>query len=454
MLDQIIIVGYLLLVLGIGIYSGRNLRSLEEFAVAGRSCSSWVIFATLSASFIGGGFSTGNAEKVFLFGIANIVALWGFSFKELWVAKYIAPRMHHFNKAVSAGDVMREPYGKTGQVVTGIFSVLLCAGIVGAQVGAMGVVFHVFLGLKPMVGILVGCGIVIAYSTCGGMRAVIMTDVVQFCILAVGIPVALILGVHKIGGWHELVAAVPADHFNIPADGTTWVAFVSLFLTFVLGETLVPPYVQRLFIGKNPKETARGTWLSGIFSFPFFAITGLIGLLALAMNPELDSNLAMPYVIQNALPVGLRGIVIAGVISIVMSSADSFLNGASTGFVKDVVMPLRRDDLSVGQQLSMAKWVNALTGILAVVFALSIESVLDILIMAYNFWAPIVMIPLGAVLLGKKTSKAGFVVGAAGGLIATLAWNQFAREATGMDGLVVGVLANFILFVLVTAKRK
>ena len=159
------------------------MRNLSQFSVAHRSYGSLIVFATLSASFIGGGFSMGNAEKVFRFGIANIVALWGFSLKEILVARLIAPRMARFPGAISAGDVMATAYGKPGQVVTGLFSVVLCAGIVGAQVGAIGHITRVFLGISPIYGILVGCGIVIAYSTVGGMRAVVLTDVIQFDIL-------------------------------------------------------------------------------------------------------------------------------------------------------------------------------------------------------------------------------------------------------------------------------
>jgi SSS family solute:Na+ symporter len=448
LIDNVIIGVYLLIILLVGCLSCRKVKDLEEFSVASRSYPAWMIFATLSASFIGGGFSTGNAEKVFLFGIANIAALWGFSLKEMLVAKFIAPRADKFATAISTGDIMREAYGKAGQVVTGFFSVLLCAGIVGAQVGAMGIVFNVFMGIEPLTGILIGCGIVIAYSTMGGMRAIVLTDVIQFFVLGIGIPVALILGVVKAGGPSAVINSVPASHFAIPASGMTIAGFVSLFLTFLLGETLVPPYVQRLFIGKSAKHTARGTWYSGWFSIPFFAITGLMGLVALSLKPDLDPNLAMPYVIKEALPLGLRGVVVAGVISIVMSSADSFLNGASTGFVKDIVMPLRREPLEPRTQLILAKLVNAGTGILAVVFAIRISSILDILILAYNFWAPIILVPLAAVLLGAKTSRAGFIAGAIGGIVSTLAWNAFLQEVTGVDGLVIGVFCNLALFSL------
>ncbi|MDX9753800.1 MAG: sodium:solute symporter family protein [bacterium] len=452
--DSLIIGLYLLIVLCVGLLCGKNLKTLKDYSVSTQSFSSWIIFATLSASFIGGGFSIGNAEKVFRFGIANIVALWGFSIKEIFVARYIAPRTVHFPNFISVGDLMEPAYGKTGRIITGLFSVFLCAGIVGAQVGAMGKIFNVFLGLDPLWGILIGCGIVISYSTVGGMRAVIFTDVIQFILLGVGIPVALFFGIEKAGGFEAVRQAIPSTHFSIPGDALTWLGLISLFLTFVLGETLVPPYVQRLFIGKNSRETAKGNLISGLFSFPFFAITGSIGLVALALKPDLDPNLAMPYVIQSALPIGIRGLVIAGVISIVMSSSDSFLNGASTCFVNDIINPLRKKALSHMTQMRLAQAINLIVGVMAIVFAIKIESVLDILIYAYNFWAPIILVPLVAVLLGWKASRLAFLCGTIAGASSAILWNLFLHNPAGFDGLVIGFGCNLIAFSLANRFQK
>lgn len=455
MLDYTIIIFYLCGILLFGLWSGKGMASLREFSVSHRSYTSMAIFMTLSASFIGGGFSIGNAEKVFRMGIVNIVALWGFSLKEILVAKFIAPRMDKFPDVISTGDIMERGYGREAKVVTGFFSVLLCAGIVGAQVGAMGLIFKVFLGIAPIWGILIGCGIVIAYSTVGGMRAVVLTDIIQFCVLAIGLPAALVFGVVKLGGFSTLRTAAPAGHFSIPGEALTAGAFLSLFFTFLLGETLVPPYVQRLFIGKDAAHTARGTMLSGLFSIPFFAITGTIGLVALALDPKLDPNLAMPYVIRTVLPAGVRGIVIAGVLSIVMSSADSFLNAAATGCINDVVKPLGKTSLSERQELILAKLTNCFVGILAVIFAIKIPSVLDILIHAYNFWAPIILVPLAAVLLGIQATKTGFVAGTTAGIAGVLLWTILLRSPMGVSGLVIGVLCNLIAFVVTsTLSRK
>jgi SSS family solute:Na+ symporter len=446
MWDYAIIILYLSVILFVGLRSGKGMKSLQEFSVSHRSYTSLVIFATLSASFIGGGFSIGNAEKVFRLGIVNIVALWGFSLKEILVARYIAPRTGNFPNVISTGDIMEQGYGKAARVVTGFFSVFLCAGIVGAQVGAMGLIFKVFLDIEPIWGILIGCGIVIAYSTVGGMRAVVLTDVIQFCVLAIGLPVALVFGIVKLGGLSAIKASAPAGHFSIPGEAMTISAFVSLFLTFLLGETLVPPYVQRLFMGKSSAHTARGTMLSGIFSIPFFVITGAIGLVALALDPKLDPNLAMPYVIRTVLPAGVRGIVVAGVISIVMSSADSFLNGAATSCINDVVKPLRKNRLSERQELLLAKLTNCFVGILAVIFAIKIQSILDILIYAYNFWAPVILVPLAAVLLGFRVTKAGFIAGTVAGASGVLTWKWLLKSPMGVEGLVIGVFCNLIAF--------
>ena len=77
MLDYIIIIFYLCVVLLVGLLSVRGMKSLQDFSVSHRSYSSLVIFATLSASFIGGGVSLGNAEKCFRFVIVNFFVLLG-----------------------------------------------------------------------------------------------------------------------------------------------------------------------------------------------------------------------------------------------------------------------------------------------------------------------------------------------------------------------------------------
>lgn len=453
-IDTVVVGIYLLSVVGVGLWATRGQSNLADYAVAGRSFGPLVIFATMSASFIGGGFSTGNAANVFKFGIAGVIGLWGFSLKEILVARYVAPKLERFPDAISVGDVMASAYGKVGRIVAGLAGLFLCTGIVGAQVGAIGIVFNVFFGIDAAYGIALGCGIVILYTTFGGMKAVVTTDILQFCVLAIGMPLALIFGLEYVGGIDGLLSSVPAEHVSIPGDHYGWLGLLALILTFMFGETLVPPYLQRLLSGRSTRLAARGTMLSGLFSIPFFAITGAIGLIALAMDPGLDANSAMPHVIVTVMPPVLKGLVIAAVISIVMSSADSFLNSASIAFINDVFQPLREKPVGDNEALWLARLVTFSLGVLSVIFAISIEGILDILIFAYTYWAPVILVPLIATVYGYNKGVPAFLAGAVAGVFVATFWDNVLGQPAQIGGLVVGVFVNLIVFLLVPARQK
>lgn len=104
--------------------------------------------------------------------------------------------------------------------------------------------------------------------------------------------------------------------------------------------------------------------------------------------------------------------------------------------------------MSERSELLLAKLTNCLVGILAVVFAIKIPSILDILIYAYNFWAPIIVVPLAAVLLGVRVTRAGFMAGTLAGAVGTLAWNYLLKTPAGIEGLAIGVFCNLFSFIL------
>jgi solute:Na+ symporter, SSS family len=451
MIDMVVVGIYLLAMLSAGLWMSRGQSSVADYAVAGNSYGSLVIFATMSASFVGGAFSTGNAANVFLYGIAGVIGLWGFGIKEILIAIYVAPKITRFRSAISVGDILATSYGNVGRIVAGMSALFLCTAVVGAQVGAIGVVFRGFFGIPQLWGILIGCAIIIVYTTFGGMRAVVFTDVVQFILLSLGLPLILIFGIIHIGGVDALIAAVPAEHFAIPGAHYGWIGLIALMLTFMFGETLMPPYLQRLLAGRDLKSAARGTLYSGLYSIPLLTIPGFIGLVALAMDPTLDSNLALSHVVIEAMPPVLKGLVIAAVISIVMSSADSFLNSAGIAFINDIVQPLRSEPLADRAALRLARAVTFAVGALAVVFALTVEGIFDILIYAYTYWAPIIVVPLIATIYGVNRGVPAFFAGALAGAFVATFWDHMFAQPAQIAGLVIGMFANLAVFCLVPA---
>lgn len=411
-----------------------------------------VLFASLSASFIGGGYSSGNAARAFENGIGTTLALFGFSLAMILIGRFIVPGVGRFSGVSTAGGVIGRAYGRRARVLSGLFIFLCSAGMVGAQMEAIGLVFHVLLGVKPLTGVLIGFGIVLVYSTAGGLQSVIAADMVQFTLLAVGMPLLLVMSLLRAGGVGAVLDAVPDAYFN-PFNGTTPAAFFSLFLTMMLGEALAPPYTQRLLIGRSPRSTAKATILSGLFSIPFFVITGLIGLSAYALQVTDTAAAAMPTLIQSVLPVGLRGIVMAAMVSIILSAADGFLNSAAVGLVCDTLLPLR-PGMSDKTQLFLLRAVNLLTGLAAVAVAFAVPDIFDILVLAYSFWCPLILVPLAAAFLGIRSDGRAFRTALLAGLLSTLVWNYLLHRPFGIDGAVVGTACNLLAFSLRTRQFR
>jgi SSS family solute:Na+ symporter len=445
-IDIVIIILFLLSNLLIGYVASRKIISFEHFSVGHRSFSSLIIFCTLSATFLGAGYTVGNANQVYESGLVYSFALLGFSVKEILVASFIAPRMGQFNDCHSIGDMIEKTYGKEAKIFTGIISLIVCGGILGAQVGAISSIIRSTLPIDPTIGAIVSLSFLLIYASLGGMRAVVFTDTFQFFILAIGIPLTLFIGLHHVGGWETVTKTVPRHYLYFLYDLKSTLFFILMFVTFIFGETLVPPYVQRLFMAKSTTETFRGTLASGLFSMPFFIICGCIGLVAYTYNQHVNASEAFSMVVNNLLPVGIRGFVIAALLSIILSSAAGFLNAASISFVNDIVKPLTKHPEKTNYLL-MARISTFFVGVISIIFALSVTGILNMLLAAYNFWSPIILVPLVAAIFGFKSKRIHFFVPALFGIIGSLTWTYLFHTPLGVSPILFGLILNLFAFI-------
>lgn len=448
-IDLAIIALFLLSNLLIGYMASRKTTSFEHFSVGHRNFSSVIIFCSLSATFIGGGYTIGNANKVYTSGLVYTFALLGFSLKEVLVASFIAPRMGQFQDCHSIGDMVAKYYGQKAKLMTGVLSLVICGGILGAQVEAVSAILKSTTSINPVIGTLISLTVLLVYSSLGGMRAVVFTDTFQFIILSIGMPLTLLFGLHAVGGVSEVIKAVPTHYLHFMSDTHDLIFFVLLFVTFVFGETLVPPYVQRLFMAKSTKDTFKGTLASGLFSIPFFLICGSIGLVAYTFDKHLPAEQAFPTIINQVLPIGLRGFVIASLLSIILSSAAGFLNAASIAFVNDIVKPLTVNRRRTINDLRLARISTLIVGVIAVLFAFSVDGILDILLASYGFWSPIIVIPLIAAIFSKRKHPLLFFVPGLMGVLATLCWQYLLAKPWGIPPILFGLAINGLGYWLV-----
>lgn len=451
--DWGVIVLYFVVLIGIGLQTMRRIETSDDFAVAGNRIIWPVFFGSLAAAFLGGGASLGLAGQSYASGYVYMFAFLAYSIQTVLIGWFVAPRLKRYPGAHTVGDVMDAHFGRGARLLTGILSFALCAGILGAQALAIGTVVNATIGLPVTPSVVIGMAIVILYSTFGGLWAVIQTDMMQFVLLGVLIPVTLLIGVYRSGGVGELLAGIPDTHLS-GLGGMTLLAFAGLFVSFLLGETLVPPYTQRTFSTPDGRHARIGFVLTGIFSALFFFITASLGLVALRLFPGIDSEAALPTVVMELLPVGLVGLVVAALLAVVMSTASSYMNSAAIVLVKDIYQPFIKPDLSGGHRLWLERATTVAIGVLATLFAISVPSIVDALLYAYSLWAPTVIIPLlGAVLFGCRS--AGAAVGAivAGGVVTAL-WTWALGDPFGVPGVIVGVGANALVFIVVSLVSR
>lgn len=432
---------FFLILLIVGFYSSRKTTSYQSYALGYRRYPWWIIMATLSASFLGGGYTMGVSTKTITVGIGAIIGMFGFSVKELIVGKWIAPHIASDKSVLTLGDMMGKHYGKKAQVITGLLGVFVSVGVLGVQLSAMGYVIQTFFGLSHSVGVIVGSCVIVVYTLLGGLSAIVLTDVLQFIVLIIGIPLTLFFGLQ----------AVDMAQFNMLLEaqwqslGTseTIVLSISLFLTFLLGETFVPPYIQRLLIGTSSKDTVKGTLGSGLLSIPFFIISGLIGLVAISLNASVSPDLAMPFVIQTYLPAGIKMVVMLGVISAVMSTADSFLHSGAIVVERDIYEPLCQTQPA--RNALLLKVVVLIMACLSVIAAISVPSLIDLCIISWTFWSPMMLPAAFMLLIGRPVAKRVMFSGMAIGAVTTILWSIFNPDAV-LAALVVGVFSHVIWY--------
>ncbi|MCC2646694.1 MAG: sodium:solute symporter family protein [Rickettsiaceae bacterium] len=442
-LDYIIVSFYLALTLIIGLWAGRNIKNINDYAVGGRNFTTTTLVMTICATNISGGTLITSASELFKVGLIDMYASTGLILCNIIIAYIIAPRVKPFLGLISTGEVMQEIYGKSGRYLAAICGTLVCIGFVAGQVKALSTFFNYFLEINVATATYISCFIIIAYSSFGGVRAVTFTDTIQFLTLAGAIPMVYNLGLEVVNGYEGLLERTPATHLTI-IDHTEFFKYTLLLLFFAL-PGINPAIMQRMLMAKNTEQIHNSFKISAWVILPYRFFASMIGLVVLALNPDLVPNNAFMFLINNYLPIGIKGLAIIGMLAVVMSTADSYMNAASVSFTHDLIKPLFGNKLSEKAELKLAKYFTLIIGLLAVAIAMSFKSILKLVLFVQGFYIPIITMPLLLGLFGFRSSNRAFLAGATAGGLTFLIWKLYDLDnVAGFDSLLPCLIINGI----------
>ena len=220
-----------------------------------------------------------------------------------------------------------------------------------------------------ILGVLAGI-----YTILGGLTAVVITDTVQAVILIIGSIVIAVLAFGEFDSWSQLVEAAPENGLNLilPADDSflPWPGlFTGLFIIGFYSWANNQFIVQRTLGAKDINHGRWGALFAGLLKLPILFLMVLPGTIAIMLSPDLPNpDLVFPTLIFDLLPVGLRGFIIAAMITAIMSSIDSTLNSASTLVTLDFVKHYN-PDITQASLVNIGRLVTFLFMVFAVLWA-------------------------------------------------------------------------------------
>ncbi len=425
-LNLAVIAVYLAAVMGVGVYFFRRQSRPGEYFVGDRKMGAGHIGLSVVATDVGGGFSIGLGGLGFAMGLSGSWLLFTGLIGAWLAAVLLIPRVKTLGDArgwTTYPEFLGHRFGGRTRLVAALVSGIGYAGFVGAQILAGAKLSAGAFDLPLTTAVWIMAAVVVLYTAFGGLQAVVYTDTVQWIILLVGLlALAVPFGWVEVGGWQGMAAALPEGHMSLwnvsPLEVLTWA--VTIVPIWFVGMTLY----QRIYATRDV-ETARRAWFfAGLLEWPLMAFAGaLLGMMGRVLFPEVESEMGLPLLIKNVLPIGVAGLVLAAYFSAIMSTADSCLLASVGNVVDDLVRQHVAPGLSQRAALWLSRGLTVAIGLASVVVALSLPKVLDAILLSYAFMVSGLFVPTLAGLFWRRAGGAAALASmvAGGGTAVVLA---------------------------------
>lgn len=405
-IDAGIVALYLVGMIVLGYWGYRKSNTLADYLVAGRNIPLWMYMPVMAAVILGGASTIGGGGLGYQHGISGAWLVVMLGLGTITLGFLISTDLANL-EAYSLGEVLERRYdrysGTVGAMIAGVYALTIAI----TQTIAIGKVFSVLFEFDQQTMIIAAGVIIILYTAMGGMLTVTITDFVQWCIMTVGIfLIALPMGFSSAGGISGLTSALDPSYFDPIAIGLDTIA--SYFLLYVLGVMIGQDIWQRVFTADDAETARTGTIIAGSYAIVYGVATAVLGLIAVVHFPNLsDSELALPRLILQVIPTGLSGLILAGFVSAMMSTADSTLLASSTLFTNDVYKRFINPDASDRIYTRVSRVLILILGGFMIFAAVQIGNVVQALLLAYDLLTGAIFVPIFGAFFWKRATWQG-----------------------------------------------
>ena len=441
---------YMLIMLGVGAYASKKTHTVAEFMVAGRGLPIWLCTMTVMATWFGGAMMLGGAGAAYDNGMLGVIAdPWGGALALLLIGLFFA-RMFRRLRIITVVDFMEQRFGRIagiGITITTLFSNIMW---VAAMLVAFGTIFEALTNIPSETGIIVGAIVIFVYTAVGGMWAVALTDFVQMSIIIIGLIILLTVVLIDIGGWSAVAPALAENTFRMtPLENTgeQWLNYLRAWTIIGLVDISAQTLFQRIAAAKNERVAQNSFYFGAVGYLAFGMIPVFLGIIGSVIMPGLDNSeqIIPQLALEHLHPLAIA-IFVGAMLAAIMSSADSALLAASSVLAKNI-LPMVKHDASPQLSLTVARWAIPACGGIAILIALEIQVVFDLMVDANILGLAAIIVPFIMGVWWKKANRTGAVSAMFVGITTWMVTNFVAPE---LPSDFMGLAASLITMLVVT----
>ncbi|MBN2518730.1 MAG: sodium:solute symporter family protein [Candidatus Altiarchaeota archaeon] len=430
---QFFIVTYFIAIFAIVFYSRKRSKGFEGFSLANKSLSTWVLIATIVATFYGSSAIIGGVGLAYALGMGVLWFIIPFYIGNLALIPFLKRIKEH--ESVTLPDFLGKFYGNkvisSSAILVGIYC-LVPESIIGA-----GKILTLLFPLSLEQSMVLVTSIIALYTIIGGMRSVAYSDVLQFFLLMVGM---WVLAYGAFGYAPDFVSNLPSESFNPVAYIGPQEILLWCILLFFLPITSAPLY-QRFF-SSNPKADIRKALLVSVLIWFLIDVTIVIsGLVASTILSVEDPDFVLLELTKLVLSPELQAVVFIGLLSALMSTADSFLHAGGTSLAYDVLGRLTK--LGDNKLVQISRLFVVMLAVTSLVSALIFQEVIPALIFFLSVWVSAMTIPTLSILLDKPLKERTILSCIFLGASSTVLWK--ALPLFNMEPLFIGLIVSLVI---------
>jgi SSS family transporter len=422
--------------------------------VAGRSMPMFMLTGSIVATWFGGSSMMGVSGSAYDDGLLGVIAdPFGATLALFLIGMFYA-RFFRRLRLMTYIELIEQRYGKVAATVSTFTHVIANIGWVAGMLVAFGLIFESLTGTPIYVGIIAGSAIVVVYTMVGGLWAVAMTDLVQVCIILVGIVILFVIVLIDVGGWGAIAARIPDGTFRMtPLEhtGEQWLNYIRMWLIFGLADIGSQSLLGRAMAAKSERVAQNSFYLAAFCYLAFAMIPVTLGIIGSVTMPDLaDSESVIPALALHHLHPVAVAIFVGAILAAVMSTCDSALLAAAS-LLSRIILPLVRKNPSDALTLKMTRYAIPALGIIAVFIALRAQDIYDLLVDANVLALTATTVPFLLVVWWRKANRTGALAAMACGFLTWLISRFVAPE---MPGDLLGMGVCFITIIVVSLMTQ